>query len=144
MKVTIDNRELLREVSWAVRTNPQVRRVLNEKVRKHSLMVMRNVKMAMPVDTGAARARWGVAGAPGGIWETRDNGLTIEHGAQLEPYEYIERLNEGSSKQAPAGFIDSVVADVEQPFEIDIENALEGLLSGATLGQLSGDGESFP
>lgn len=144
MKVTVDRSELLREISWAVRTNPQVRRILNEKVRKHSLMVLRNVKIAMPVDTGAARARWGVAEAPGGIWDTRNNGLTIEQGAKLEPYEYIERLNEGSSRQAPAGFIDSVVADVEQPFEVDIENALESLLSGATLGQLTSDGESFP
>ena len=78
------------------------------------------IKRDMPVDTGDARGRWGTpeyvmtrpryGGAPGqGIWRPDRLNLAHTQGAELSPYEYIERLNEGSSTQAPAGFIDSAV-----------------------------------
>jgi len=70
-----------------------------------SVKARANIKAAMPVDTGAARARWGIAGGPG-IWIEDRNALAVEQGAALEPYEYIKRLNEGYSHQAPAGFLD--------------------------------------
>lgn len=79
----------------------QVFRVL----RAISLETKANIQRAIPVDTGAARARWGSSNAPG-IWIADRERLTITQGAALEPYEYIIRLNQGSSQQAPAGFID--------------------------------------
>lgn len=93
---------------------PRVRDIARNRIRIKSLTVLGNVKLQMPVDTGAARARWGVQGAAGGIWQEEDDGLTITQGAGLEPYEYIERLNEGSSQQAPAGFLDSIAYKAEQ------------------------------
>ena len=37
------------------------------------------------------------------VWEEKDNGLTIVQGSNVP---YIEDLNAGHSKQAPAGFLD--------------------------------------
>ena len=84
------------------------------------------VQAQMPVDTGWAQQRWGVP-EYGGVWETRDAGLTIEHGSSIEPYEYIERLNEGSSKQAPAGFIDAAAAKAEVDLQTAVEQAVNKL-----------------
>ena len=79
------------------------------------------VQFEMPVDTGWAQARWGVP-EYGGIWERRDNGLTIEQGSSIEPFEYIERLNEGSSQQAPAGFIDTAAERAGDRLETAIDD----------------------
>jgi hypothetical protein len=79
-----------------------------------------DIKRNMPVDYGDAQGRWGnpqwrmlnprYQGAAGqGIWREDVRNLTHTQGAELSPFEYIERLNEGSSQQAPAGFIDAAV-----------------------------------
>lgn len=85
------------------------------------------VRGRMPIDTSWAQARFGDP-AYGGIWEVKDEGLTIEFGSDLDSspqtnpfdpkrgmteYEYIIKLNEGSSVQAPAGFIDAEAAKME-------------------------------
>ena len=74
-------------------------------LRKVALQAKANIQTAMPVDKGHARARWGSQNAPG-IWIENEQLLTVTQGAALNPFEYIVRLNEGSSQQAPAGFID--------------------------------------
>lgn len=85
------------------------------------------IKQVMPVDYGDARDRWGnpnhimrrprYKGASGrGIWREDRQKLSIEQGAALEPYEYIKRLNEGSSHQAPAMFIDTTAEDILDEF----------------------------
>lgn len=79
------------------------------------------VQAEMPVDTGWAQSRWGVP-VYGGVWEVTDAGLTVEQGSSIEPYEYIERLNEGSSKQAPAGFIDRAADRAETRLELRIKD----------------------
>jgi hypothetical protein len=87
------------------------------RVRDASEGVKAGVKDRMPVRTGSAKSRWGTPNAwqaPGifgyGIWDVDDDGLTIEQGAGMptpvKQDEYIVYLNEGSSSQAPAGFID--------------------------------------
>ncbi len=51
-----------------------------------------------PVDTGAARAGWRIEpGAAGAVSVRNDE-------------EHVRYLNEGSSKQAPAGFVEAAVA----------------------------------
>lgn len=79
---------------------------LAEDVEKASRYAQDLIQAQMPVDTGWAQSRWGEE-AFGGFWAVEDNGLTIVQGSEIEPYEYIIRLNEGSSRQAPAGFIDA-------------------------------------
>lgn len=92
----------------------QLKEGIKDAVKAASLQAVARIKMEMPVDTGAARSRWGTPGASGGVWEETDEGLTITQGADLQPYEYIERLNEGSSQQAPAGFIDNAAQAAEE------------------------------
>lgn len=80
-----------------------------------------SVSSAMPVDTGWARDRFGETNVPGGFYEKSEDGLTIEFGSDLEGqlnmFEYITRLNEGSSMQAPAGFIDVIAAQAGDRLE---------------------------
>lgn len=101
-------------------------------IKTASFAVEKRVKQEMPVDTGRARASWGhwtpgdihagvrisraksrrghaaaaLRGAPSGgdpVWEEDDDGLTITQGSNVP---YIEFLNNGHSRQAPAGFLD--------------------------------------
>lgn len=106
------------------KTDTQIKTILAESAE----WVRERARMEMPVDTGFARARWG-SEYPG-VWRIEDDGFTIIQGAQLEPYEYIERLNEGWSKQAPAGFLDTVAQFGEyrlvDALEADIPQILEG------------------
>jgi len=93
------------EVVFSSRMPANLRKRAFKIVRAVSLQAKANIQTAMPVDTGAARARWGSQNAPG-IWIENEAQLSVTQGAALDPYEYIIRLNEGSSQQAPAGFID--------------------------------------
>lgn len=114
MRVTIGYEELTREARAALRVSPDMRRDLWAIVRRSAFGLERVIKERMPVDTGRAKASWGhstaPASAPDGIWVEDEAALTIEEGSAVE---YIALLNEGSSQQAPAGFID-VSAAVEE------------------------------
>lgn len=127
MKIRADARELIREYERSRTIAPLFKERAKTRVMVKSLKVVGMVKIAMPVDTGAARARWGTPGAAGGIWEVQDDGLTVVQGAQLEPYEYIIRLNEGSSQQAPAGFIDTIAYKAEEEL---IQELLDDIANG--------------
>lgn len=94
------------EVRHAAQLNQELKDAIWEDVRATSLKAKAGIQRKMPVDTGDARARWGEPGHRGGVWNEDRDQLTIEHGAALDPFEYISRLNEGYSTQAPAGFID--------------------------------------
>lgn len=127
MKIHVDHREVAAEWNRSRTVAPLFKEWTKVRVMTKALKVLGQVKVAMPVDTGAARARWGVAGAPGGIWLEQDFGMTVIQGAQLEPHEYINELNEGSSKQAPAGFIDTIAYKAEQEL---IDEILRDLTKG--------------
>lgn len=114
MKTRVDFRELSAEYNRSRTIVPVFKERVKVRIKAKSLKVLGQIKIAMPVDTGAARARWGIEGATGGIWIEQDEGLTIIQGAELQPYEYIERLNEGSSMQAPIGFIDTIAYKAEE------------------------------
>lgn len=122
MKTRVDFRELSNEYNRSRTIAPVFKERVKVRIKAKSLKVLGQIKIAMPVDTGAARARWGIAGATGGIWIEQDEGLTIIQGAQLQPYEYIERLNEGSSMQAPVGFIDTIAYKAEEELIQEIIN----------------------
>jgi hypothetical protein len=77
-----------------------------------------DIKQAMPVDTGRARAGWGKytpgmlvrsdpknqSVASDAVWIVSPKGWSIRQGTNVP---YTKYLNEGHSQQAPAGFIDS-------------------------------------
>lgn len=93
---------------------------LSKKIRTIAIQLLNEVTMRMPVDTGRARANTIVSiGSP--VYQVlesydKSGGNTIMNGASrlsgLEPYTvvylqnnlpYIERLEDGYSKQAPVG-----------------------------------------
>lgn len=122
---SVDFTELLREKSFAEGLTNQFRDRAKLRLRAVSFEVERNVKIRMPIDTGRARGSWGHADAPAGagdnVWQEEDNGMTITQGSNVV---YVPVLNEGHSKQAPAGFIDA-------EYEKGADMLLNGLLDEA-------------
>jgi hypothetical protein len=127
MKIRVDFRDLSNEYNRSRTIAPVFKERVKVRVKAKSLTVVGRVKIAMPVDKGLARARWGTPGAPGGIWIEQDAGLTIIQGAELQPFEYINELNEGSSQQAPAGFIDTIAYKAEMEL---IDEILSDIANG--------------
>ena len=104
-------------------------------VKKAALAVDQTVVMATPVDTGRARSNWLVsldvprgdsidaysAGTSLGTGEMANATAALDHGGRVigtftngsiyisNNLAYTRRLNEGSSAQAPAGFIEMAV-----------------------------------
>lgn len=90
-------------------------------VEDEALGLCADIKQAMPVDTGRAKAGWGKhtpddivrndpknASVPGdAVWTVSPKGWSIRQGTTIG---YVALLNEGSSQQAPAGFIDAAFA----------------------------------
>jgi len=79
--------------------------------------LVERVKTEMPVDTGRARNSWATPQSEG-VWEVSEDDLSVLQGSTVH---YIQRLNEGHSQQAPAGFIDAAT-----------ESAIDLLLEGLT------------
>lgn len=103
--------------------NEEIKNAVAAEILEVSQMVQNLIQGDMPVDTGWAQSRWGEPDY-GGIWEESDDGWEIKQGSSIEPYEYIIALNEGSSSQAPAGFIDSAAAWGQEQAVIGIEQKL--------------------
>ena len=114
MNITVTD-DFQDEVSFARRLDDLTEGRVWQGVRAESLRTMRNIKIAMPVDTGRARAGWGVftpsdlrslssGGADDAVWEEDQDNFSIEQGTTIV---YVPRLNDGYSSQAPAGFIDT-------------------------------------
>lgn len=118
----IDGRAMIAEAERAKGWNEQFRSIIWDAVRVVSFRVETRVKEEMPVDTGRARASWGHQTDPAepgdGIWNEDARSMSIEQGSNVE---YIEALNEGHSRQAPAGFIDAIAYAAEDMFVEEIE-----------------------
>lgn len=106
------------------------REQVSQVTRRLSLSVLTGVVLRTPVDTGRARGNWqtsvGVA-IGGGETGILDKGGqdTVSRGqqsiARQQGYTpviiqnnvpYISRLNDGHSKQAPAGYVEGVLASL--------------------------------
>lgn len=100
------------------------------------------VRLVMPIDTGWAQASYGYP-EYGGIYDLADDddGVSLEIGRDLSEapqvnpfngkvvsYEYIEKLNEGSSVQAPAGFIDAAAEAADIRLAGNLENRLDDVI----------------
>lgn len=113
--IDVDSAEFRRLMADSTRATPEARRSAWRELRRTTLDVVNLVKRMMPVDTGRARASWG-------LWTAQDlrqpnaeasqADVVFEwHEASLESVQgtnvpYVDRLNEGHSRQAPAGFLD--------------------------------------
>lgn len=111
MKVKVDFKELTEEGNRASKLKERASEDAWDILRMHAFELERRIKanppQGMPVDTGRAKGSWGHSVAPAtagdGIWIEDKPGLTITEGSNVE---YIAALNEGHSRQSPAGFID--------------------------------------
>lgn len=101
ISVSVDGSELSALAKEATLAERGTAIYARQVVKSVSFAVERRIKQEMPVDTGRARASWGHG--DDSIWIEEDGGLSITQGSNVE---YIIYLNNGHSKQAPAGFID--------------------------------------
>lgn len=128
MKIQFDMSEVQREQQFVASLPPRVKKRIWAHIRIVSFNAERFIKIRMPVDTGRARASWGHAAAPAGldegIWSEHEDTLTIVQGSRVE---YIEYLNEGSSTQAPAGFIDAEEAKAANDLEKRIADEIASM-----------------
>ncbi len=135
MRVRIDKRELDTEIAEDRKRAKVLHRELWAGLRKVSFACERRIKDAMPVDTGRARASWGhwtssdtnnPEAKPGDAhWDEKERDLMTEQGSNLE---YIEALNAGHSKQAPAGFIDRAEEQAVRVLDQVIDEIVEAFL----------------
>lgn len=112
---------------------------IHRATRKLALEALRRVVLKTPVDTGRARGNWQTTiGRPAtGQTEATDpsGGQTISRGSQVigqapifrpitlaNNLPYIERLESGSSQQAPNGMVATTVSELESQFR-DINDA---------------------
>ena len=91
---------------------------IERSIKQLALNIQGSLIAATPVDTGWARSNWvSSIGAPvngtpgwnesiaGAVWTLVQGPIYIANNVP-----YIGRLNAGSSQQAPAGFVESVIA----------------------------------
>lgn len=158
MKITVQAAALERDARLLQSATKKMHAQLWAIVRRVSLATMARVKTAMPVDTGRARASWGVwGGANAGfarvlrraskgkltkgqasnyakaspsdaVWKEEELALRVTQGSNLP---YIEPLNDGHSKQAPRGFIDLAASQADLALQREVEKAIEVIWSAA-------------
>lgn len=106
-------------------------------LRTVALAGVKRVKQDMPVDTGRARASWGVwtpgdvhddkSGAKEGdaVFQVSGDGQTVTQGTNVP---YVEELEKGSSTQAPAGFIEKASEDMANALMSAIDKMLDEVI----------------
>lgn len=129
MQITLDASQYKQLARQATQAERNTARAARRAVKSASFAVEKRVKIEMPVDTGRARASWGHwtpsdivkqgsdASAADAVWEVEDGGLTITQGSNVG---YIEQLNAGHSRQAPAGFLDTAQLHGQVELEKDL------------------------
>lgn len=160
MNVTVKSDTLARDAELLKKSQEKVRNALSQVVRRVSLQTMQQIKRAMPIDTGRARASWGqwgsagaafssvmrkarkgkltraqainfaAAGAADSVWKIENDGLKVTQGSNLP---YIEWLNSGNfqNRQAPRGFIDVAAAEAEAALIKEIDGAIDAMWAAA-------------
>jgi len=116
MDVQFDGSDLLAEAAQLIQVNEKIENAAKIRLKEAAFTAKRNIQ----TDTGAAKSSWGAEGESG-IFTFSSDGLEHTQGSELP---YINRLNEGWSSQAPAGFID---AEAEKAKTLMVNNLLSDL-----------------
>lgn len=140
MHIQVDLSGLQAEAKQSKQFPRLLKEALAECVEVSAHRVKDKVKAMMPVDTGFARAIWGIftpehivshlrlaqSNRLGeSIWRFSNGGLTHEQGASIAPDNYIVYLNEGSSQQAPMMFLDTIAEQEATAFANDTVRVVE-------------------
>lgn len=96
MKIKIDLSDITRNLNLEAELTEQL---VADVVKKTALDLQAGLMLATPVDEGTARNGWQI-----------DDAGEMTRVQNMVPY--IGVLNDGHSKQAPAGFVENVIDDV--------------------------------
>lgn len=99
--IKIDTRKFEKELEKA---GKDIKKTINQAIKKTVFDAESELKARTPVDTGRARASWQTTQA--------ENYYIISNNI-----DYIERLNNGYSKQAPANFVQHALNFVLDKFK---------------------------
>jgi len=116
---------------WMEKTGDQFEIRASEMVGQMALQAGTMVAIGTPVDTGRARANWfaGAADDPSALTEQTDPSAMLSISRIKEAAEnvgkgesvflynnlpYVAGLNDGNSKQAPAGFVENAIKSAEK------------------------------
>lgn len=124
MRIEIDDDELAAEANRLTGISDRAKTEVVNTLMAGAMSLVARVKEEMPFDTGRAAGSWGSPLA-GGVWEVGDDGLSVLQGTNVD---YVGRLNEGYSQQAPAGFIDVAVEDTGDTLGEAIQGVLDRML----------------
>lgn len=137
MRVRVEQTQLLKHIELLKRSPAAIEEQLWQGLLRVHKSTMTQIKVAMPIDTGRARASWGKftsgdirssvsrAGSPNpansgdAIEELNRGNLEAIQGTHVP---YVPRLNAGWSQQAPAGFIDMAEAQAKTKMEEEARN----------------------
>ena len=127
MKILVDHAELTRESKVSTQFKQVMKKGAWKVVKSTSISLMKQVKMRMPWDTGRASGSWGkttgnVATPADSYWLENENELWIEQGTTVH---YVALLEQGSSRQAPAGFIEASALAAQQELDKYVEQMLD-------------------
>lgn len=92
-----------------LRVNGELSKFTKEQLRKEANTIVKELIPETPIDTGNARASWKVQ---------QDFNKNVK---VLNTTKYIQKLNAGSSKQAPAFFIERVLLKRARPIGTMVE-----------------------
>lgn len=146
LKFDFDYAEM-REAAHAARIyGPTMRGACWRAMKKSARRIADDVKKRMPKDTWRATRSWaydsGVGGSPdnpfsaGDIIDERNyNQLLIVQGTKVP---YVEALNQGSSSQAPAGFIEAAQENADTYAAEEIEFEISKIIA-TRLSSMTGD-----
>lgn len=121
MQINIDFTSLSSETNISRELPERTRQFVRSRILKVSQSVLWRVKNQMPVDTGHARATWGILTPElfvyvstqkrpptQSIWRVENGGMSIVQGSSMTPHNYIDDLNLGHSRQAPPLFLNVI------------------------------------
>lgn len=136
MRVQVNSQALHTEARAVEQRRMALARQVWAKLRAVSFALERRIKSEMPKDTGRAAASWGHwtpsllrshaakdAGPTDAVWEENLRDLRVTQGSNVP---YIEALNAGHSRQAPAGFIDRA----EEAAQRELDRLIDELMRG--------------
>lgn len=121
MPVTLKLKGIDREFA---KKDKEVTRFVNEAMRARGLQALAALKETTPVDTGRARNSWTLTATSTEFRDAKTGNINSISPTMLSPVSevkeeqlyitngvnYIKRLNEGSSKQAPARFVERAIS----------------------------------
>jgi len=126
VNVSVDFQALTVETVRAIAMKTAIRNAAWQAVQTTAVSTMNQIKVEMPVKTGRAQGSWGKLTGPAlpgdDYWVEDENDLSIEQGSTVY---YVANLEQGSSMQAPAGFIEAAALRGQNELDSNITRLID-------------------